>query len=67
MQPHLAYKTPVTLGAAITRYLHETLMAGFTSLQDVGSYATEVAPLIEKGLILGPNIFGAGAAIGITS
>jgi imidazolonepropionase-like amidohydrolase len=47
--------------------MHETLMAGFTSVRDVGSYATEVAPLVEKGLILGPNIFGAGAAIGITS
>ncbi|UPK95587.1 hypothetical protein LCI18_006522 [Fusarium solani-melongenae] len=43
-----------------------TLMAGITSVRDVGSYATEVAPLVERGIILGPNIFGAGGAIGIT-
>ncbi|EGU73516.1 hypothetical protein FOPG_13097 [Fusarium oxysporum f. sp. conglutinans race 2 54008] len=65
--PAMVLTHPVTLGAAITRNMHETLMAGFTSVRDVGSYATEVAPLVEKGLILGPNIFGAGAAIGITS
>ncbi|KAF5246474.1 hypothetical protein FANTH_6846 [Fusarium anthophilum] len=65
--PSFVLTHPVTSGAAITRDMHETLMAGFTSVRDVGSYATEVAPLVEKGLILGPNIFGAGAAIGITS
>ncbi|RKL15372.1 hypothetical protein BFJ70_g15466 [Fusarium oxysporum] len=57
---------PATLGAMITRGLHDTLMAGFTSVRDVGSYATEVAPLVDSGFLLGPNIFGAGAAIGIT-
>ncbi|UZP43525.1 hypothetical protein NXS19_011337 [Fusarium pseudograminearum] len=65
--PAFVLTHPVTSGAAITRDRHETLMAGFTSVRDVGSYATEVASLVEKGLILGPNIFGAGAAIGITS
>ncbi|KAL2787434.1 hypothetical protein BJX66DRAFT_310962 [Aspergillus keveii] len=57
---------PAAMGAAITRGLHDTLMAGITSVRDVGSYATEVAPLVEKGIILGPSIFGAGGAIGIT-
>ncbi|KAH7234520.1 hypothetical protein B0J15DRAFT_454529 [Fusarium solani] len=64
--PDMVLTHPATLGAAITRGLHQTLMAGFTSVRDVGSYATEAAPLIESGIILGPNIFGAGAAIGIT-
>lgn len=64
--PDMVLTHPATLGAAVTRGLHQTLMAGFTSVRDVGSYATEAAPLIESGIILGPNIFGAGAAIGIT-
>ncbi|KAJ4014170.1 hypothetical protein NW752_005889 [Fusarium irregulare] len=65
--PEMVLTHPATLGAAITRGMHETLMAGFTSVRDVGSYATEVAPLVENNIILGPNVFGAGAAIGITS
>ncbi|KAH6884880.1 hypothetical protein B0T10DRAFT_531051 [Thelonectria olida] len=57
---------PATLGAAVVRGFHDTLMAGFTSVRDVGSYATEVSPLVDAGILLSPNIFGAGAAIGIT-
>ncbi|KAL4789267.1 hypothetical protein BDV19DRAFT_395202 [Aspergillus venezuelensis] len=64
--PEMIQTHPAACGAAITRGLHDTLMAGITSVRDVGSYATEVAPLIEKGIILGPSIFGAGGAIGIT-
>ncbi|KAF4972845.1 hypothetical protein FSARC_671 [Fusarium sarcochroum] len=64
--PDFIQTHPAMMGAAITRDLHQTLMAGFTSVRDVGSFATEVAPLVEKGIILGPNIFGAGGAIGIT-
>ncbi|OJJ01956.1 hypothetical protein ASPVEDRAFT_52764 [Aspergillus versicolor CBS 583.65] len=64
--PDFIQTHPAAMGAAITRRLHDTLMAGITSVRDVGSYATEVAPLIEKGIILGPSIFGAGGAIGIT-
>ncbi|RSM07633.1 hypothetical protein CDV31_008526 [Fusarium ambrosium] len=64
--PDMVLTHPATLGAAITRGLHQTLMAGITSVRDVGSYATEVAPLVERGIILGPSIFGAGGAIGIT-
>lgn len=64
--PDFIQTHPANLGAAITRGFHDTLMAGFTSVRDVGSYATEVAPLMERGIILGPNVFGAGAAIGIT-
>ncbi|RMZ77586.1 hypothetical protein DV737_g4280, partial [Chaetothyriales sp. CBS 132003] len=64
--PDLIQTHPATMGAAITRSLHSTLMAGITSVRDVGSFATEVAPLVERGLLLGPSVFGAGAAIGIT-
>ncbi|KAM5349266.1 hypothetical protein ACJ41O_005773 [Fusarium nematophilum] len=64
--PNFIQTHPATLGAAVARSFHDTLMAGFTSVRDVGSWATEVAPLVDQGIILGPNVFGAGAAIGIT-
>jgi len=57
---------PAVVGAAITRGFLDTLMAGFTSIRDVGSYAIEAHEAVKSGLVLGPNVFGAGAAIGIT-
>ncbi|KAH8897443.1 hypothetical protein GQ53DRAFT_743136 [Thozetella sp. PMI_491] len=41
-------------------------MSGFTSVRDLGGYATEVATMVDAGIILGPSVFGAGGAIGIT-
>ncbi|KAL2209894.1 hypothetical protein CC79DRAFT_1340576 [Sarocladium strictum] len=64
--PDIVGTHPALAGALATRSLHEYLMAGFTSARDVGSFATEIAPAIAKGWLMGPNIFGAGAAIGIT-
>ncbi|OLN95194.1 hypothetical protein CCHL11_10395 [Colletotrichum chlorophyti] len=63
--PDLLHTHPVAMGASIARGMHESLMTGFTSVRGVGSYAAEVAPLVEANLILGPHVFGAGAAIGI--
>jgi imidazolonepropionase-like amidohydrolase len=48
-------------------YAHKTLMAGFTSVRDLGG---EVSPhlrdAINQGLIEGPRIWAAGTAIGTT-
>ncbi|KAL4788874.1 hypothetical protein BDV19DRAFT_397785 [Aspergillus venezuelensis] len=57
---------PAVCGANNARSFYDTLMAGFTSVRDCGSYALESAEAINEGLILGPNIYGAGAAIGQT-
>ncbi|KAK2666565.1 Metal-dependent hydrolase, composite domain superfamily [Fusarium oxysporum f. sp. vasinfectum] len=64
--PDFIQTHPAVCGAANARSFHDTLMAGFTSVRDCGSYATEVARVATAGVILGPNVFGAGAAIGIT-
>ncbi|RMZ83855.1 hypothetical protein DV737_g1513, partial [Chaetothyriales sp. CBS 132003] len=64
--PDIVGTHPSTCGALAARSMYEFLMAGFTSARDVGSYALEIAPAINVGWLLGPNIFGAGAAIGIT-
>lgn len=58
---------PATLGARIARSFHDTLMAGFTSVRDVGSYAIEASKAVEEGIILGPNVYGAGAALSQTA
>ncbi|KAH7161835.1 hypothetical protein EDB81DRAFT_630835, partial [Dactylonectria macrodidyma] len=57
---------PAACGAAISRSFHDTLMAGFTSVRDVGSFAIEAYSAVRAGLILGPTVFGSGGAIGIT-
>lgn len=57
---------PAYMGAAITRGLHETLMGGVTSVRDLGSLVPEVLPLLDAGIILGPNVYAAGAVIGMT-
>ncbi|KAM0550277.1 hypothetical protein ACHAPJ_008947 [Fusarium lateritium] len=57
---------PAACGAAIARGFHDTIMAGFTSVRDVGSFALEAYDAVKAGLILGPTVYGAGAAIGIT-
>ncbi|KAM0420881.1 hypothetical protein ACHAPT_011270 [Fusarium lateritium] len=57
---------PATVGAVVARGFHDTLMAGFTSVRDVGSYAIEAHEAVKAGLIPGPNVYGAGGAIGMT-
>ncbi|KIL88460.1 hypothetical protein FAVG1_08540 [Fusarium avenaceum] len=64
--PEIVGTHPATSGALAPRSMYETLMAGFTSVRDVGSFALELAPAVDIGWLMGPNIFGAGAAIGIT-
>lgn len=64
--PAFVQTHPAACGAAIARGFYDTLMAGFTSVRDVGSFAIEAYSAVKAGLILGPTVFGAGGAIGIT-
>ena len=43
-----------------------TLMAGFTSVRDVGGFGTELAKAIKEGTVVGPTVYSAGSAIGMT-
>ena len=58
---------PVQAGANLARATYDTLMAGYTSVRCLGGYGTELNRAIEGGAIPGPNIYGAGAAIGQTA
>jgi imidazolonepropionase-like amidohydrolase len=52
-----------------TVYARETLLAGFTSVRNLGDYENESVALrdaIDAGLLVGPRIFTAGPAIGST-
>jgi len=64
--PNTILNHPAAMGAAAARGFHDTLMAGFTSVRDVGSYAIEAGSMISAGILLGPTIYGAGGAISIT-
>jgi imidazolonepropionase-like amidohydrolase len=52
-----------------TVYARRTLLAGFTTVRNVGDHTNETAALrnaINAGLVTGPRIFTAGVAIGST-
>lgn len=51
-----------------TVYAKNTLMAGFTTVRDLGGSGVNIAlrNAINKGVIVGPRIFTAGKAIGTT-
>lgn len=53
-------------GAMCAADLEATLMAGFTSVRDLGGYGCDLWPGVEKGFLVGPNIYGAVAALSIT-
>lgn len=51
-----------------TVYAKRTLMAGFTTVRDLGGTGVNIAlrNAIDKGLVVGPRIFTAGKGIGTT-
>ncbi|RAH49328.1 metal-dependent hydrolase family protein [Aspergillus brunneoviolaceus CBS 621.78] len=59
--------TPALAGARSVPDLHATIMAGFTSVREVGGYGCELALAVNEGRILGPTIYGAHSAISMTA
>lgn len=58
---------PTTVGARLVRGCWEALQRGYTSLRDVGGYGCELAKAISDGIIVGPNIYSAGACLSQTA
>lgn len=58
--------TAALIGAITVDDLRATLLAGFTSIRELGGYAGDVSPAIEKGAIIGPNVYSSMAILGIT-
>ncbi len=68
--PINAFKdTPYTEGFAAEKNARTTLMAGFTTVRDVGSdpfMAVDLRNSINEGFIVGPRVVASGPAISIT-
>ncbi|KAF6821504.1 amidohydrolase [Colletotrichum sojae] len=54
------------IGAVTVDDLERTLMSGYTSVRELGGYAGDLVPAIEKGRLIGPNVYTAIAAMSIT-
>lgn len=61
-------KNDVDVAFQSTVYASRTLMAGFTTVRDLGGSGVNIAlkKAINRGIIVGPRIFTAGKAIGTT-
>ena len=61
-------KNPADVAFQSTVYAERTLMAGFTTVRDLGGSGVNIAlkNAINKGIVKGPRIFTAGKAIGTT-
>ncbi|KAK3687645.1 hypothetical protein B0T22DRAFT_457722 [Podospora appendiculata] len=58
--------TATLIGAVTVDDLRATLMAGFTSVRELGGYAGDVAPAVDKGVIPGPHVYSSLALLSIT-
>jgi imidazolonepropionase-like amidohydrolase len=61
--------TPIQLGFAAARNGRKMLLAGFTSVRDLGSepfIAIDLRNWIEDGYLIGPRVMASGPAISIT-
>ena len=58
--------TNALIGAITVDDLKATLRAGYTSVRELGGYAGDVKPGVEKGALIGPNIYSAHGALSIT-
>ncbi|MCW5517258.1 metal-dependent hydrolase family protein [Muriicola sp. Z0-33] len=61
-------KNPADVAFQSTVYAERTLMAGFTTVRDLGGSGVNIAlrKAINKGLVKGPRIFTAGKALATT-
>ena len=57
---------PTVAGLRAAQDAHQGLMAGFTSVREVGGYGVFLARSIEEGTIVGPHIYGAAGVLSPT-
>lgn len=53
-------------GALTAKDFEATLMAGYTTVRELGGYGCDVFPAVQRGAIVGPNVYSSVAAISIT-
>ena len=57
---------PALAGAITVDDLKATLDAGYTSVRELGGYGGDLWPAVEKGALVGPNIYSAIGILSIT-
>ena len=57
--------SPALIGAIAVDDLRATLMAGFTSVRELGGCAGDIRPAIDAGLIVGPNVYSSTKVLSI--
>ena len=63
---HLLLTHPALAAARAMEDARRALMAGFTSLREVGGYGVYLAKAIDEGSAVGPTIYGAGGVLSQT-
>ncbi|KAK3190482.1 hypothetical protein K4F52_003503 [Lecanicillium sp. MT-2017a] len=58
--------SPALIGAITAEDLKTTLMAGYTTVRELGGYANDLWPGVETGYLVGPNIYSAVAPLSMT-
>jgi imidazolonepropionase-like amidohydrolase len=53
-------------GACAAKELEAVLMAGFTTVRELGGLAGDISPAIDKDILVGPNVFSSIGLLGIT-
>jgi imidazolonepropionase-like amidohydrolase len=60
-------RTPVAaMAARAVKDIEKALLAGFTSVREVGGLGVRLAAVVNEGTVSGPHIYGAGAGISQT-
>lgn len=54
-------------GARLSRDVEATLLAGFTSVRELGGYGADISLAITEGTIIGPNIYSSVTPISMTA
>ncbi|KIW19896.1 hypothetical protein PV08_00471 [Exophiala spinifera] len=63
----IASTSQTLAGARSVQNLHDTVMAGFTSVREVGGYGCELSKAIDEGHVVGPKIYSSHSAISMTA
>ncbi len=67
IEPAGVATTPALVGAIrATRDAAEALDAGITSIRELGGYGLSLGTVIDEGIVRGPHIYSAGAALSPT-
>ncbi len=63
----LATTRPQMTAMRVTADARRVLMAGFTSVREMGGLGTFLSRVIDEGQVLGPNVHGSGSMLSMTA